>query len=310
MLDAGQSERGWHRLSMALKCPQLHAYKEILKLTMPETDPLVRGSLCHQGLAHLYRRVQALQEGEDPDQWYDPVTAMQLFAEQQDARPTSRTHDGTRGVKHPDSIPYAKHLQDCTDAVQGYSDFWVGYEDYRILGVEIELRALVPESGWSLDPLTTEFLITQRADLVVEDPDGYVYYIDHKTRGRKDNRAIRAYSRSGQFQGYQNFGRNAHGRKWGGNIINFITFGSKSYSYEREVPDIRPWRVQCFPDTVRYGERIVQDMEKMGVDPWKWPKVNVDNGCCEHRYGPCPAADWCDYGPGGSPEDETDKWGF
>ncbi len=319
LLDAGQSERGWHRLSLALKCPALHAYKIKLGITFPETPPLVRGSLFHTGLAQYYRRVQAIQEGDDPEKWYEPIEAMRLDAEQHDARPNAyRDPEQTRQVKHPNSVPYKAHLKECIDAARAYVDHWSAYDKWKIIGVETELRTHVPDDGWSLEEDVTRFLFTQKADLIVEDPDGYYFIVDHKTRGRADNRATRAYARSGQFSGYQLFGRNAFGRKWGGCLINFVTFKAANkglpmtFGFERVPPTVHPWRVRCFPDTVRYGERIVQDLEKMRVDPWHWPKVGIDNGCCEHRYGPCGAAEVCDIGEAALEvtDDGLDKWGL
>jgi hypothetical protein len=75
-IDAGSSgEWGWHATETAMRCPQLFAYHH--RITPPplaggDRAPLLRGSLVHQGLAHHYARMQAAQEGKDPDIWATP----------------------------------------------------------------------------------------------------------------------------------------------------------------------------------------------------------------------------------------------
>ena len=85
LLDAGASPRGWSRLSTVLQCPQKYAYKYLLS---PEegggkqggnSPALIKGSVIHLGLAHYYRRLQAVQQGEDPNQWFEPNDAMRML---------------------------------------------------------------------------------------------------------------------------------------------------------------------------------------------------------------------------------------
>jgi len=68
---AGSSgEWGWHATELALRCPQLFAYTYRLKVIgKTESEPLLRGSLVHAGLAQAYKRLQESQAGGDPEKW-------------------------------------------------------------------------------------------------------------------------------------------------------------------------------------------------------------------------------------------------
>jgi len=299
LLNAGQSERGWHRLSTALKCPQLFAYLHILGLRFGKRKPLIQGSLLHIGLAHFYIRLWAIQNNTDPNQWYTPDEAIYLLAQQEDANPPPGHVVG----KDENWMPYAEQIQ---KAVRAYVNYW-GDNDakyYRVVNVEEQVRAMVATGGWSLDAELLAWLFTQRIDLVLQDLDGYYIEIDHKKCGRFDKRDLRAYFRDGQFQGMHTFGRNKWGAKYGGIYINRVRIpdSGDNFGFQRDPVPVLRWRMDCFPDSIRWSERVVQDLEKRGVDPWKWPKVDSGNGGCEHRYGPCEAAELCDHGPSGLQE--------
>src|SRR5690348_7528301 len=91
LINTGPSERGWHRLESYLRCPQLYAWGygrggrveeqgAAFADRFPASNPLVRGSIGHAGLAHVYARLKAVQEGRDPDDYYLPTKAMELVA--------------------------------------------------------------------------------------------------------------------------------------------------------------------------------------------------------------------------------------
>lgn len=300
LIDAGPSERGWHHAEDMLVCPQKWSFRHHPKMkadplvTFPRAAPLVRGTLLHLGVAHFHRRLQAIQEGDDPDKWHDPMTAISLFAAQEDAKPN----------QHPKSTSYDSFVIECQKATTAYVNWWTATQGkLRVIAVERQMRAFIPEGGWSLVGKDISWLFTQRLDLITQDAAGYYYVVDAKTRGRKDPRQMRGYSRSGQFQGVRIFGQNAFGKNFGGVYIHYVTFtkGAKgaevTFSCQREAPPVKPFRVVCFPDTIRYAERQIQDFQLMGLDPWLYPKIGVENGGCESRYGQCPAAELCDFGP-------------
>ena len=291
LLDAGPSARGWHRAATSLTCPQLLAYTDELRLNLPEAGVLVRGSLVHLALAHYFRRLQAVQEGADPDQFLGPAAAVRAFAAMQDARPVSlyKLPDG-RPSKHAASVPYAGFVDAAIGAVEAMHR-WFRADQWRVVAVERQVHADVPQHDGSTQ------LFSQRLDLVLEDRAGTVYICDHKTRGRKDARTERAYGRSGQFQGFQVFGHDLWGARWGGAYIFFVTMASAKTTIERVPAPGYLHRVQGFPTTIRWAEHLQAEARRLHPDPWERPRVGLDNGACEHRFGPCPAALLCDHGP-------------
>lgn len=313
LLNAGPSERGWHRAQTMLVCPQLWAYKHHPDLAGDEriqhvryetSPPLVRGSLLHVGLAHFYRRVQALQTGQDVDLWHTPARAIEILAAVEDNRPHNRDA----------IIRWGSFVPEAVAAVSAYTKHWRSQVPQKeILGVEYPLRLLVPAGGWSTDPAVDAFLLTLRVDVMWWETDGYSRVIDHKTRGRRDPRQERGYARDGQFQALRLIGESTFGRFFGGVQTNYVTYkhspdirvfgaaGDYAFSFERQTPPVLGRRIETFGDTIRWAEYQEQAFLGMSLDPFRFPKVNVGNGACEHRYGPCPGAYLCDYGPDGIP---------
>ena len=155
LLDAGPSERGWHRIEAAARCLRLFALKESGHVPFPESEPLIRGSLVHIGLAHIYARKKEADAGGDPEQFYSPMDAVLKLAEK----------NGDRWVDMVDH---------CCDMVNAYRMRWGDDRKWKVISVEEELRA----------KLRGRWLYTQRADLIVEDDFGKVWIVDHKTAFR------------------------------------------------------------------------------------------------------------------------------
>jgi hypothetical protein len=137
------------------------------------------------------------------------------------------------------------------------------------------------------------------------------HVVTHNTRGRKDPRQVRGYSRSHQVQLLRAIGNLQWGNLFGGVQINYVTFkhnpderakgpeGNYAFAHERDMPDTLEWRLATFADAIRWAE--YQEQLLANLDPWRYPRIGNENGGCEHRYGPCEAAYACDYGPGGLP---------
>lgn len=294
LLDSGPSERGWHEASDMLRCPQLWAYghhPDFANWSPLPSKPLIRGTLFHVGGAHHFSRLQALQRGTDPNVFLAPADAIVEMARRQDALLDAR-HPGEHAT-------YASHVSECIAAVFALAEWWARYRvGWKILAVEEQVRELVPAAGWSIDPAVSEFLLTRRLDLLVEDPDGYRVLCDHKTRGRKDTeRQVRIYSRSGQMVGYHTFGRAAYGPKFGGVVALFATFqGTPSFEWV-PMPAL-PWAMGAFADTIRWSEYQRQLFSRMGLSGWHYPKVMLGDGACETYWGdPCPGSELCGFGP-------------
>lgn len=297
LLDAGKSERGWHEASDMLRCPQLWAYNhhpDFADFMPTPRKSLIRGSLFHVGGAHHFVRLQALQRGADPNVYMAPSDAIREVARREDARIDARLPPARRAT-------YAEHVNECIAAVQALADWWARYRvGWRILAVEETIRELIPAAGWSIEADVTEFLLTRRLDLVVEDPNGYIVVCDHKTRGRKDeDRQVRIYSKTGQMVGYHVIGRALYGPKFGGVVALFATFG-KAPSFDWTPMPALPWLMGAFHDTIRWSEYQRQLFARMGLSAWHYPKVIIGDGACETYWGdPCVGAELCAFGPGG-----------
>lgn len=64
LINAGPSERGWHRIESVMRCPRLYAWEHSGLIERQISEPLARGSLIHVGLAHHYQRMKENQLGE------------------------------------------------------------------------------------------------------------------------------------------------------------------------------------------------------------------------------------------------------
>jgi hypothetical protein len=325
-VDGGPSRRGWHFHETMLKCPQLHSYLYNLNIVFPTTVPLARGILLHCGLAHYYMRLKAVQQGEDPDAYHTPVDSLRICAYLEDEKLGRTRDDGQperRGVKLADELAIVE------EALLGYMARYAN-QDIEVLAVESELLALIPpkmlaeaemlrnpecpvgvrvgehalgasHEGWHCT-CPGAYLYSQRPDLLARF-EGWPMTVDHKSRGRKDERQTQGYCMSGQFHGYGIFGEQLWGKSFGGRMINYITWGSdtkdgrKQPQFERVVPAKRPWAQKSFPDTIRHSERLIQMFKADQLDPWRYPKTFIENGGCQHRYGACPGVALCSYGP-------------
>lgn len=323
LLDSGPSVRGWHFHEDFLRCPQLWAYRVKLRLVFPSTVPLVRGSLFHLGVAHYGARLYLAQNGLDVGLVHEPHEAMRILTHLEDEKLAKYRDDGQpyrRGER------YAHHL----DLTMGGVSAAIAHHSRiteKVLAVEHQLLTIIPEPERARadllrdsdcpvgkrvghHPLGAEhegyactcpggYLYSQRPDLIVEDQDGWVWIVDWKTRGRKDPRQARGYAMSGQFHGYTNFGRMYYGERFGGLVASYLTWGDpdrgKRHKVDRERVPVSNWAAQCLPDSLRWSERSMAALE--GTDPWRYPKVFVENGGCETRYGPCPGRELCALGP-------------
>lgn len=154
LIDAGSSgEWGWHATEVALRCPRMFAYLyRMPKNHGPdEADrpALLKGSLVHQGLAHHYARIQSAQSGRDPEEWARPDVAIEACAE--------------KLGKHS-----LKYVSDAKEAVRQYAARWAT-ERLDVLHVEEVFKSEI-----------AGYRFTQRFDLVVREPDGKVWILDHK----------------------------------------------------------------------------------------------------------------------------------
>jgi len=268
LIDTGPSPRGWHRLESVLRCAQLYAWgygQRGGSDRFPSAAPLVRGTLGHVALAHLYARLRCVQEGQDPEEFLPAHEAIQAVAER----------FGDLG---------ASQLPIVGRAVKAYLERYRGdAERYRVLGVERLLE--------------TDFLgyrYTARVDLEFEDAAGRVWLADHKFVHRIEGKAFRRYTMSGQFLGLTHLGAKEWGPRFGGVLLNLVGC-QEPHSFAREPVDSAPWQLERFPMTVVQAEERIAALEE-AIDRGLPAPASPSEFTCWTPYGPCPAFEACRFG--------------
>ena len=276
LLDAGPSRRGWHRLQTVLQCPRKYAiYTRDKAQPRPTTAPaLIKGTLLHIGLAHRYALIQ------DPDaDVYEPLKAVEGMA-----------------AKQPNPEVWAEHVPLVQETLLQYDVRW-GHEQWEVKAVERELVAHIEDKERG-----EVYLYTQRADLVVLNPlTGLWYIVDHKTSVRPPSSSAKAYSLSGQFRGYNMFGRGLLGFKnFGGVVLNMLQWpgAKKPAEFARLELSPAPFADKTFQQTIIHAERTIRDLTKLytDTDALAWPGVHHEHACWT-RYGPCKHHKTCEWGP-------------
>ena len=235
------------------------------------TEPLVRGSLFHIGLAHHY--IKMMPEGEEYMAPLDAVRALAL-----------RESDvaGDRNV----SNLWISNIAPIAAVVDAYTERYSNCS-WKPIAVEQELRAHIPRiSG------TGNFLFTQRADLIVED-HGLKWIVDHKSTYRITSKTLRQHTLSGQFLGYQVFGRKMYGKQFGGVILNRVKLRAP-YDFDRIPVEPAPAAINQFISTLKFIEDRIERYQD-GTKPEDFPAV-FSAQTCFGKYGACPAFELCRWG--------------
>lgn len=283
LIDTGPSERGWHRTEAMLRCPQLFAWKYVVR--QPEIvsiakDPLIRGTLGHVGLAHHYARLAAVQRRLDPDMFHDPLAAVDLMV------PRLRNQSQAAGeIAERFREPVKAALRDY------FSHY--GYEQLTVLGVEAPA-----EMVFGPDPVAHR--MTQRIDLEVEDEKGRVWLWDHKFVGRISRDSVLRYTLSGQFLEMVWQGRQRHGDRFAGIKINFVAM-QKPTKFLRTIPEPAPAALRRFPQNVVDAEQLIQLCSTR--DPYNWPRA-ISEQVCVTPYGLCEAFELCRWSEANIPREE------
>lgn len=272
LLDPGPSRKGWHRLQTVLQCPRKYALYVASKATPgPVSSPaLIKGTLLHTALAHHY----ALKRNPGAG-LFSPLGAIEEQVKRQ-----------------PNAAEWDKHAQLVSQTYLQYELRWAA-EQWEVVNVERELVATIHD-----DDRNEAYLYTQRADLIVRHPQtGLVYIVDHKTTGRLSAKTLRRYTLSGQFRGYNFFGRGLLGDKFGGVVLNMIQWprGDGDAMFQRSDLEPAPHADKTFRDTVIHAERLIRDMTPKYDDPMAWPGVHHETACWT-PYGPCDNHARCEWG--------------
>jgi len=264
IIYTGPSPRGWHRLQLATECLQKYAWKYEAgnggKPSPKKTSPaLAKGTLVHLALAQHYARQR---DGET--EWETPQRAVSLISRLEKIE------------------EYASEALDTYDAYVAHHD-WQDKEQWKVLAVEELLSTTI----------AGKYLLTGRADLVVEDVGGRVFVVDHKTTGRIQRSHREYYTISGQLLGYSFMAREKYGERFAGLIVNLIQHGTPRY--ERFQISRSPHLEAKFEQSIVDIEESIERMKATGRAVDDWPKA-MSELVCYHRYGACKFIDKCRWG--------------
>jgi hypothetical protein len=272
LLDTGSSGvDGWSSISRYMRCAQLYFWHEAAEAArggsgFTQEVPLVRGSIVHAGLAHLYTRQRLVQEGrrDEWDRYYSPREAMERVAEKFEPA----------GIE---LLPVAERV------VAGYVARRAS-ENLRTIAVE---RLAVTEfCGWRY---------TARIDWEYEDRAGKVWIVDHKCVSKLEGKVYNRYTMSGQILGLWHIGAREYGAHFGGVQVNFL--GVSPQAYDRVSPEPAPWMLARFPGVVaRAHEGIERERERMKRDPeYVLPATPSEYTCFPYNR-PCAFYESCRWG--------------
>lgn len=323
LIDPGPSEAGWHRIQSVMKCPTL--YQLSRTTPWPSTEPLVKGSLVHVGLAHLYKQKQLRDKGKNWGKYYDPHEAIAVAA--------------LNGHAESDSDLWMELAPVAQRTLREYVEYWAAGGEldkhWKVLSVERELRCHVTDVErweheddvgghlWSEAEKTAgvytlgrqsegsfhipfkpaRYLYTQRADLIVQHrKTGKVFIVDHKTASRPIPDVMRRHAMTGQFLGYRMFGSLHYKDSFGGVMVNAIRVldeGTvlKKPQFKRPILERVIDSHTKLKTTIIHAERLIR--EYSGKDTW--PHALQETACW--AYGGCPMHDVCQYGPETEEED-------
>jgi hypothetical protein len=278
LINTGPSERGAHRLESMLKCPQLYAYSYLLARQRGDgavveafgaSEPLVRGTMLHVGLAHHYARIRAAQRGENPEEFYEPHDAIEAAIDTMN-RAEQRTAEGLRARVHGVIDKYVAHY---------------GEERQEIVEVEQPVEATIGGHR-----------VTQRWDLVTKDLAGRYWITDHKGAAKIESKTFRRYTLSIQFLVMHTIGALTFREKFGGIRINVVSFegAPERYRFARASPEPAPFALSRLPRTIADAEGLIKFYENF--DPWEYTRVFSEQVCLG-PYGPCPGMELCRWGP-------------
>jgi hypothetical protein len=281
VINAGKSERGYHRIGVASVCLRQYAFMyadgpDGGHAPPSDSAPLVRGSLLHLGLAHHYAHQSIAKHGfalvngqrvEDSSELLHPVEAIEKMAE--DNGPS-----------------WTGHVPSITDCLIAYGKRWGNDDAWEIVGIEHEYRMRLPGIPKERN------LYTQRADLVVRDKHSRkVWIIDHKTAYMIASKTARQYVLHGQFLGYDAIGRKEYGTDFGGVLLNRIRISP--CEFDRRPNEPAPASARNFVQNLVHVENLVHQYN--GLPAHQWPGT-LHETVCVSKYGECPFFARCQWG--------------
>lgn len=319
IIDTGPTRRGWHLHELILICSAKYAWgklgpdgataglrlAELAALGAPApAEPLIRGTLMHIGLAHLYEHTRRAQQAEG--RWHSTGLVEQW--QRQGVKCTNPAATVANLASPSDALEemiaqYETAWPDCTSGFRStlrrvltsYHGYYheLDNERFDIIGVEVVFEDTITDVGPDGKTYSTPF--TQRIDLIVRARStGLIYYFDHKSTHRLGAKVKARYILSGQFLALQYLGRLRHGVQFGGVLPNLVALNPIDFS--REPLEAAPYALARWPRDVVYAARLEQVLKSAyGLDPSDWPGSPSELTCMT-AYGPCPYFDRCRFG--------------
>jgi len=253
----GGTSHGWSRLE-EISCPRSYYYKYVLQLRQPADINLEIGTSFHAALAY---RFGALRDEKEPS-----LAACLQAAEE---------------VVTPDI--YRSHVR---RLVETYWEEWPLPEPFSVVCVEHEHEMMIEDAPF-----------TGRLDTVVQQPDGRLFVLEHKTSGINPAYAhnFDLYLVDHQITGYAVLAEALLGRQISGVIVDLMYKGSK----KKGKPDEYSGQPVAYRETFLRSDDQKADFRRQVVwmnrairhasttgEWWCQPK-----SC--HKYRPCPYAMLC-----------------
>lgn len=278
VINTGPSEWSGHGVDAFSHCRQYWRLRYGGENSPYRTDSdqpaLVKGTLFHVGLAHLYARRQARQLGNDPTAFLPPAAAVEALA-------------ASRAPVWRDYVPAILY------ALDAYRRYWEEEDrNLTILGVERTFQlAGLPQPH------------TRSEDLVYQAADGLVYFCDHKTTARLTSDAVEQYSLDGTFLDGELIGRQTFGAQWGGMILNMIELPKDTDGavrvYRRPIgasPAALAQRAADLAEVYDDLQRAVADELLGNKDAYAWRKSTNGKACRRGNFL-CAGFQTCRFGP-------------
>jgi len=282
VINAGKSERGYHRLGLASVCLRSYAYTYLDKAhgegsAPSESLPLIRGSLLHLGLAHHYAHQSIQKSGRALVNGVEITDANELMA------PAEAVEHEAQKNGHL----WMGHVPSILECLSAYARRWGTDDDWDILGIEHEYRVRLPTLPKEVS------LYTQRADLVIrERSTKKVWIVDHKSAYMLNGKTAKQYVLHGQFLGYAALGRKEYGQAFGGVLLNRIKING--CEFDRKPTEPAPASVGGFVRNLVHVEKQILDYQHLPPD--QWPGT-LHETVCVSKYGECPFFARCQWGP-------------
>jgi len=266
LIDPGPSERGSHGYAMDMLCLRKAAAARAGVITI-SAQALYAGGLFHLGIAHDLARLAGVDVMPGQE-------AMRLKAH--------------LSIEEVGKRPAQKGYDDCRRWLGFYLPAWQDYYGkWTIIAIEKEYRFKVKSHGKAR-------LLTGRADLVMRDPYGRYWILDHKTAFEISGQTLDQYVADIQMILYRLFGKILWKENFGGVIIGRVNKRYTGNNRERATAfDPLPDADQAVEDAIATLSFWDDLRDSLAHLPWQKQPASFTQHTCRDRYRPCDLVGYC-----------------